>query len=114
MEAIFTEEALHKHPLKAMRVWKCMSNSVFKILPKDSCDYLSNLQTHARYIDAWELDYLDAYLKRMEVLPQDLLRSGHTEDIADDCIVCNLLKVILAIPLEAPHGDDWKFAARTW
>eukprot|EP00961_Rhodomonas_salina_P015734 211260-Rhodomonas_salina.1 len=73
MKAIFTEEALHKHPLKAMRVWKRMSNSVFKILLKDRGDYLSNLQTHARYIDVWELDDLDAYLKRMEVLRQDLL-----------------------------------------
>eukprot|EP00961_Rhodomonas_salina_P210267 2839046-Rhodomonas_salina.1 len=115
MQSIFTEEALHKHPLKAMRVWKRMSDSVFKVLPKDSgeCMVNLNLQKHAMHIPAWELSDLDAYVKHMEVR-QDLLHAGHTELITCDCIVANLLKSLTVIPSDAPHWEDWKFAALTW
>eukprot|EP00961_Rhodomonas_salina_P239788 3239261-Rhodomonas_salina.1 len=75
---------------------------------------MANLQKHAMHIPAWELSDLDAYVKCMEVLSQDLLRAGHTELIADDCIVANLLKSLTVVPSDAPHLEDWKFAARTW
>eukprot|EP00961_Rhodomonas_salina_P106708 1437130-Rhodomonas_salina.1 len=107
MQSIFTEEELHKHPRKAMRVWKRMSDSVFKVLPKASGECMVNLQKHAMHIPAWELSDLDAYVKRMEVLSQDLLRAGHTELIAYDCIVANLLKCLTVVPSDAPHWEDW-------
>eukprot|EP00961_Rhodomonas_salina_P054911 737975-Rhodomonas_salina.1 len=103
MQSIFTEEALHKHPLKAMCVWKRMSDSVFKVLPKDSRECMANLQKHVMHIPAWELSDLDVYVKRMEVLLQDLLRAGHTKLITDYCIVANLLKFFTVIPSDAPH-----------
>eukprot|EP00961_Rhodomonas_salina_P079600 1069564-Rhodomonas_salina.1 len=35
METIFSSEALEKHLLKAMHIWKCMADSLHKILTKD-------------------------------------------------------------------------------
>eukprot|EP00961_Rhodomonas_salina_P133999 1802945-Rhodomonas_salina.1 len=50
----------------------------------------------------------------MEILLQDLIRSGHTESIADDCIISNLMCSLIDVPLSAPHSEHWKFAAQTW
>eukprot|EP00961_Rhodomonas_salina_P175490 2366860-Rhodomonas_salina.1 len=68
---------------------------------------MANLQKHAMHIPAWELSDLDAYVKHMEVLRQDLLCSGHTELITDYCIVANLLKSLTVVLSDAPHWEDW-------
>eukprot|EP00961_Rhodomonas_salina_P063462 852648-Rhodomonas_salina.1 len=50
----------------------------------------------------------------MEVLRQDLLRAGHTEAIADACIVTKLLKTLVSTPDAAPHASHLKFVSMTW
>eukprot|EP00961_Rhodomonas_salina_P194098 2620475-Rhodomonas_salina.1 len=75
---------------------------------------MQSLQLHAGHFDSWELDDMDASLKLCEILRQDLLRAGYAEDIADDCIVGNLLTALKGIPDDAPHAVKWKFSAMTW
>eukprot|EP00961_Rhodomonas_salina_P242546 3276307-Rhodomonas_salina.1 len=61
---------------------------------------MTALQRHASNFTGWELEEIDAWMKRLETLRQDLLRSCHTEDIADDCIVNNLLNALKSIPTD--------------
>eukprot|EP00961_Rhodomonas_salina_P274551 3709345-Rhodomonas_salina.1 len=75
---------------------------------------MTALQHHAGHFDGWELEDIDAWMKRLETLSQDLLLSGHTKVITDDCIVNNLLNVLKNIPVDAPYSEDWKFAALSW
>eukprot|EP00961_Rhodomonas_salina_P107109 1442118-Rhodomonas_salina.1 len=110
MESIFTSEAVAKHPLKPLLIWKRMADSVNRIA-KDSGSYMQLVQHHASTFNGWELDDINAWIKHMEILRQDLLRSGHTEAIADDCIVGNLLTALKSIPNGVPHADEWRFAA---
>ena len=84
-ESIFTTESLDKHQLKPLRVWKRMKDSVHKVA-KDRGSYMTSLQHHAGIINSWELDDVDAWIKRTEILRQDLLRVGYAESIADDCM----------------------------
>lgn len=116
MESIFTEEAILKHPLKPLRIWKRMSSRFHQISQKDRGACMTAVQMHASHIGAWELDDLEDWMKKMEILRQDLIRSGHTEAIADDCIVSNLLHALIEVPSGSAHSEHWKrrFAARTW
>eukprot|EP00961_Rhodomonas_salina_P018119 243634-Rhodomonas_salina.1 len=82
-----------------MRIWKRMVDSVHKI-SKDRCQYMTALQRHSGNFTGWELEDINAWMKRMETLRQDLLHSGHTKDIADDCIVNNLLNALKSIPTD--------------
>eukprot|EP00961_Rhodomonas_salina_P295520 3935535-Rhodomonas_salina.1 len=75
---------------------------------------MTEVQMHASHIRAWELDDLEDWIKKMEILLQDLICSGHTEAIADDCIVSNLLHSLIEVPSGSPLSEHWKFAARTW
>eukprot|EP00961_Rhodomonas_salina_P116339 1565673-Rhodomonas_salina.1 len=113
MEMIFTTEAKDNHLLKPMSIWKRMVDSVHKI-SKDHSQYMTALQRHASNFTGWELEDINTWMKRMEMLCQDLLRSCHTEDIADDCIVNLLLNTLKSIPTDVPHGEEWKFAALSW
>eukprot|EP00961_Rhodomonas_salina_P281620 3804966-Rhodomonas_salina.1 len=113
METIFTTEAKDNHPLKPMRIWKRMVDSVHKI-SKDCCQYMTALQRHTCNFTGWELEEIDSWMKRMEKLCQDLLRSSHTEDITDDCIVNNLLNALKSILTDVPHSEEWKFTALSW
>mmetsp|Transcript_54986 Transcript_54986/g.112326 ORF Transcript_54986/g.112326 Transcript_54986/m.112326 type:complete len:407 (-) Transcript_54986:130-1350(-) len=114
METIFIEEQREKHPLKPMRIWKRMSDSFHKVLAKDRGTYMKVVQNHAGCIPSWELDYLVDWIRKMEELRQDLLKSGHTSAVADDCIVLNLLDTIVEMPTEAPHREEWIYDARAW
>eukprot|EP00961_Rhodomonas_salina_P135644 1824943-Rhodomonas_salina.1 len=68
-----------------------MSARFLQISSADRGACMTAVQVHASYIGAWELDDLEEWIKHMEILHQDLIRSGHTESIADDCIVSNLM-----------------------
>eukprot|EP00961_Rhodomonas_salina_P080034 1075958-Rhodomonas_salina.1 len=112
-ESIFTTESLDKHPLKPLCVWKRMKDSVHKVA-KDRCSYMTSLQHHAGFIESWELDDVDAWIKSTEILRQDLLRVGYTESITDDCIVGNLLNALKSVPNCVQHCDEWKFPGMSW
>jgi len=114
METIFVQEQRIKHPLKPMRVWKRMLDSFFKVQSKDRGQYMLDVQNHASRITSWELEDLSDWIASMEEYRQDLLKAGGTDDLADDCIVNNLLETLVAIPASAPHFEDWKFDSRTW
>eukprot|EP00961_Rhodomonas_salina_P164862 2221536-Rhodomonas_salina.1 len=111
METIFVCEQRERHPLKPMRIWKRMSDSFHKVAARDSCSLMTDLQSHAMTIPSWELDDLTDWIKKTESLRQDYLKSAST---ADDCIVCNLLDTLVAVPSSAPFHEDWKFTTRTW
>eukprot|EP00961_Rhodomonas_salina_P261630 3536064-Rhodomonas_salina.1 len=98
-----------------MLIWKRMVDSVHKISKDHDCShYMTALQHHAGHFNGWELEDIDVWMKRLEMLCQDLLLSGHTEAIADDCIVNNLLNTLKNIPVDAPYSEDWKFASLSW
>eukprot|EP00961_Rhodomonas_salina_P298143 3937829-Rhodomonas_salina.2 len=77
METIFMAGAVENHPLKPMRIWTRMVDSVHKI-GKDRGHYMTALQHHAGHFNCWELEDIDVWMKRLETLRQDLLLSGHT------------------------------------
>eukprot|EP00961_Rhodomonas_salina_P303619 3941297-Rhodomonas_salina.1 len=110
---IFMAKAVENHLLELMLIWKCVVDSVHKI-SKDLCLYMTALQHHTGHFNCWELEGIDTWMKRLEMLLQDLLLSGHTKAIADDCIVNNLLNALKNIPVDAPYGEDWKFTALSW
>eukprot|EP00961_Rhodomonas_salina_P217478 2938824-Rhodomonas_salina.1 len=93
-----------------------MSSRFHQISQKDSgaCQCMTAVQMHSSHIGAWELDDLEDWIKKMEILRQDLIHSGHTEAIADDCIISNLLHTLIEVPSGSAHSEHWKFAARTW
>eukprot|EP00961_Rhodomonas_salina_P188944 2549371-Rhodomonas_salina.1 len=92
-----------------------MKDSVHKVA-KDSGSYMMSLQHHAGVINSWELDDVDAWIKRTEILQQDLLHVGYAKSIADDCIVgnLNLLNALKSVPNSVQHCDEWKFAGMSW
>eukprot|EP00961_Rhodomonas_salina_P085348 1146222-Rhodomonas_salina.1 len=79
-----------------------MKDSVHKVA-KDRSSYMTSLQHHAGINDSWELDYVDAWIKRTEILRQDFLRVGYAESITDDCLVGNLLNALKSVPNCVPH-----------
>ena len=97
-ETMFVIEHQASHPLKAMRIWQRMSESIHKVMLKDRGEYMVDVQEHARCIPSWELDDLTAWIHRMEDAHQDLIKSGHTSAVTDDCIVINLLESLVSIP----------------
>eukprot|EP00961_Rhodomonas_salina_P040735 547367-Rhodomonas_salina.1 len=50
MESIFTEEAISKHPLKQLLIWKRMSSRFHQISQKDHCACMTAVQMHASHI----------------------------------------------------------------
>ena len=113
-ETMFEEEQIANHPLKAMRVWMRMSDSIYKIQKKDRGMHMKDLQDQAGIIPSWDLDDLNDWVRITEQMRQDLLKSGHTVSVADDCIVCNLLEALTSVPASAPFFEDWKHDSRNW
>eukprot|EP00961_Rhodomonas_salina_P042608 572788-Rhodomonas_salina.1 len=114
MEQSFTEEMLIDHPLKALRIWRRMADSFDKISPEDSGSCMTALQNHASFIGDWDLDALQIWIKQTEFLRQELLRTGESNSIANNCIVEHLLEALTSVPSSAPHSKAWEFDARTW
>eukprot|EP00961_Rhodomonas_salina_P042702 574275-Rhodomonas_salina.1 len=69
---------------------------------------MTAVQQHALNITDWELQEITQWILDMEVLRQALLTSGHTEKVADDCIIDNLLLSLISVPASAPCAKDWE------
>ena len=114
METCFTIEQREMHPLRSLRTWKRMSRSFHEIRTKDRGQCMTDLQKHASNITNWELDALTQWIADTESLRQDLLKSGHSEQVADDCIVDNMLDALTNIPTNAPFHKDWDHDSWKW
>ena len=114
LETCFTAEQREMHPLRALRTWKRMSRTFHEIRSKDRGACMTDLQKQASTIPKWDLDSLTQWIKDTEELRQDLLKSGHTELVADDCIVDNLLEALTTAPTSAPYHKEWDHDAWKW
>eukprot|EP00961_Rhodomonas_salina_P006335 85749-Rhodomonas_salina.3 len=72
------------------------------------------VQHHAATISSWDLSDLTDWIKTMNTLCSDLLKSGHSTNTCYDLIVMALLETLVNVPVTAPFCKDWEFDACTW